>query len=616
MYSILKSVKTMCHSIKLNCSGRLIMNSVKQFWFSNQRWVKGLSWLTLPFLLMACTAVPAQQATKTDQQKQSEKAQLQDEAAQTPEQFLPLTPEIVYYVLTAEIAGQRGDIGLATDLYFQAAESVDSPALANRAARVATFTRDQSRIARSIERWQEVAPNDVDVMLMRIPFLLNAEKYDEVVALMDKALALEPEKKPVYLAGYAEQLSQQVPAVDALLMMQQLKLYIANDADARFAYAQLATFYRQYNPALAEIDRLLSEQPDYQPYLILKAEILQRKGELDEAVTLLEKAATQKDANAEIRFFYGKLLGEKGESEKARAIFERLYEENPDNNEVVFALGLLALERGEGEAAKAYFTDLVKQGDPGQQAHYFLGLAEELNDNQDAALLWFASVPTDSPRFESAQGRYIAILADQGDVQKAREHLQMLRQQRPDRAVDFYLFEGSFLQDQQLNTAAMDLYNEAIEKHPQASDLRYARAMLAESMDDLALLEQDLRAILQQDPENSTALNALGYTLTDRTDRHDEALVLIERALALKPGDPFYLDSLGWVYYRLGDLDSAERYLRQAHSVQSDAEFGAHLGEVLWLQGKKREAKAVWQEALENSEDNKVLQETLKRFNQ
>lgn len=591
------------------------MNSVKQFWFSYQRWVKGWTCSSLPFLLMACAAVPAQQQAETDQEKVLSAFEVQTEAAQTPEEFLPLTAEIVYYVLAAEIAGQRGEIGLATDFYYQAAESVDSPALASRASRIATFSRDQSRISRSLARWQEVAPDDADVILMRIPFLLNEQKYDEVVDLMNEALAKEPQKKAVYLASYAEQLSQQVSLPDALLLMQRLQLYLVNDAEARFAYARLATFFREYTLALAEVDGLLAEEPDFEPYLVLKSEILQRKGNAELALELIEKAATKRDANPEIRFIYGKLLGENGETEKARQVFERLFEENPDNIEVVFALGLLALEREDGQTAKTMFTELVKQGDSSEQATYFLGLAEELNGNQDAALLWFASVPSDSPRFESAQGRYIAILADQGDVQKARDHLTMLRQQRPDRAVDFYLYEAAFLREQKMNEEAMTLYGDALERHPKSFELRYARAMLAESMDKLDLVEQDLRAILVEEPDNSAALNALGYTLTDRTDRHDEALVLIARALALKPGDPYYLDSLGWVYYRLGDLEKAEHYLRQAHVIQPDAEFGAHLGEVLWQRGKKKEAKKVWEDALEKDADNKVLQETLRRLN-
>ena len=138
--------------------------------------------------------------------------------------------------------------------------------------------------------------------------------------------------------------------------------------------------------------------------------------------------------------------------------------------------------------------------------------------------------------------------------------------------------------------------------------------MAAESIDRIDLLERDLRAILVIDPKHAQTLNALGYTLTDRTDRHDEALILINQALAISPNDPFYLDSLGWVYYRLGDLDKALYYLKQAVEIQDDPEFLAHLGEVLWKQGQQRQAKKVWQQGLKFDADNELLQETMQQF--
>ena len=348
--------------------------------------------------------------------------------------------------------------------------------------------------------------------------------------------------------------------------------------------------------------------------MTLKSEVLQRSGDPEKALQLIAKAAQKDDASDELRFSYAKLLGESGETAKAKAVFEQLNLDNPDNKEVLFALGLLALEEKDGQTAKSYFTELLRKGDPAQQASYFMGLAEEMNGNIDAALVWFASVPSESQRFDSAQGRYINLLAEQGNVDKARKHLQLMRQERPGQAREFYLFEAAFLQEQDMKKDAMQLYGEALQRYPDDFELLYSRAMLAESMGDLPQLEADLRQILDKDPDNTQALNALGYTLTDRTDRHQEALKLIERALVLKPGDPFYLDSLGWVYYRIGKLELAEEYLRQAIAVQPDVEFNAHLGEVLWQQGKKKEAREVWEKAKQQDADNKVLNETLNRL--
>ncbi len=584
------------------------MDLLQQFWFGAGQIIRGAAWSSLPLFMLACTATPAQQA-KTETEPEPV-------VIEAPEKtYLPLTAELVYYILTAEIAGQRGAIGVASDLYREAANSIDSPALAERSARVATFSRDKARINNALDRWQTVDPNDANVLVMQVPFLLNDQQYNDVIDTMDKAIALAPEKAPVYLATFSEHLSEMVDGATALPMMRRLQSYIDNDPETRFSYSRLAVFYKEYDAALTEVNALLTEKPQHEPFLTLKSEILQRSGDPEKALKLIAKAAQKDDASDQLRFSYAKLLGESGQTDKAKAVFEELNLENPDNKEVLFALGLLALEEKDGQTAKGYFTELLRKGDPAQQASYFMGLAEEMNGNIDAALVWFASVPSDSQRFDSAQGRYIGLLAEQGNVDKARKHLQLMRQERPAQAREFYLFEAAFLQEQDMKKEAMQLYGEALQRYPGNFELLYSRAMLAESMDDMKQLEADLRQILDKDPDNTQALNALGYTLTDRTDRHQEALKLIERALELKPGDPFYLDSLGWVYYRMGNLELAEKYLRQAIAVQGDAEFNAHLGEVLWQQGKKKEAREVWEKARQQDADNKVLNETLNRLN-
>jgi tetratricopeptide (TPR) repeat protein len=221
-----------------------------------------------------------------------------------------------------------------------------------------------------------------------------------------------------------------------------------------------------------------------------------------------------------------------------------------------------------------------------------------------------------SSRFDTAQTQYIDLLIKQGKLDKALDHLAMLRVQRPNQALQYALYEASLLHENDRTQEAFDYLDKLVKQYPDNQEVRYHRAMIAESVDKLDVLESDLRWILDKDPNNAQALNALGYTLTDRTDRHEEALVMIQKALELKPGDPFYLDSLGWAYYRLGKLDKAEQYLREALAVQSDVEFIAHLGEVLWEQGEHDEAKSVWQQGLEQEADNELLLETMRRYGQ
>jgi len=589
------------------------MDLLQQLRGHSKQFASSVAWVMIPILLFGCAATAKQSDEKTPLQPVEVNEAETVETAQT-ELDLPLTPELIYYVLTAEIAGQRGQLDIAVDLYNQAAELTDSPELAGRSARISTFSRDPKRIDRALTRWQEVSPEEAEVYVMRVPFLLMEDNYAEVVVNMNKALALEPENKEKYLESLAANLSEKGDPERGLQTILELDLYKNDDPAARFTYARLAAYFQRFDVAEIAVDELLEEDPNNEAYLSLKADLLQTFDKKEEALKLIAKAAQRDGASESLRFTYGKLLGESGESEKAKRIFEELHLESPENPDVIFALGLLALERDDGETAKSYFSQLLQMGDAGGQASYFMGLAEEMNGNVDSALVWFASVPTDSQRFEMAQTRYINLLADQGDIDKARQHLQLLRQERPQQAIDFYLFEAAFLRDHDMPEESVELLTEALTNHPGNQDLLYSRAMVAESIGKLEMLEQDLRTILKIDPENAQAMNALGYTLTDRTDRHEEALQLINKALELRPNDPYYLDSLGWVYYRMGDLEKAEYYLREAVEIQADVEFVAHLGEVLWMQNKKNEARKYWEQGKKLDPNNKVLQETLQRL--
>jgi tetratricopeptide (TPR) repeat protein len=449
---------------------------------------------------------------------------------------------------------------------------------------------------------------------MQAPFLMLKDDYAGAVAAIDKALELEPDKKQQYLIRVSENLAEVAKQDEALSTLKKLSLYQENHPAARFAYARMAFFYKRYDEALAELEPLLEAEPKNEDYLVLKADSLQRIGRSDDALKLIAKAARRDGASQDLRFTYGKLLGENGRTDEAREVFEEIQLDDTENRDVLFALGLLALEDKDGELAKSYFAELLKLGDPSYQVPYFMGLAEEMTGNTDAALVWFASVPKQSGRFDIAQSNYISLLVERGELTKAREHLAQLRKELPHQALQYHLFEAGLLRDEGQPQEAFELLSSLLTEYPESEDLRYSRAMIAESLDKLDILESDLRWILDRDPDNAQALNALGYTLTDRTDRHAEALDMITRALEIKPGDPFYLDSLGWVYYRLGNLEKAEKYLREALDVQPDVEFIAHLGEVLWERGKKREAKQIWQQGLEQDADNRLLLDTMRRY--
>jgi len=599
----------MCHSTKINRSGCFIMDLLPSHWIRSMSSLQRSLVFASSILLVACAVAPAQTI-----ETMPEQATLTEKELPKDEPSLPLSAELVYDILTAEIAGQRGEIGIAADLYNNAANLVDSPAVAARSTQVANFTRSQPRINRALQRWIEVDPTDADIYIMQVPFLMLKGDYAAIIKTVNTALKLAPEQSQSYLARVSENLIELAKPEQALSVIQQLKAYQDNDPEAIFVYARMEAFYKHYDSALLHVDKVLKGQADREDALILKAEISQRIGKGVSAIALLKKPATQSDASENLRFSYAKLLGENNKIAEAHTIFLQLNADFPENEEVIFALGLIAIQERDGQQAKRYFSQLIALGDGGKQAAYFIGLAEELNHNNEAAMIWFASVPADSQRFQAAQSSYINLLADSGQMEKARLHLKLLRTEQPNKALQYFLFEAAFLRERDQNQASFDLYTEALQQFPGQTELLYGRAMVAEPLNYLSVLEEDLRTILEKEPNNSQALNALGYTLTDRTDRHLEALALINKAVALNPNDAFYLDSLAWVHYRLGHMELAERFMKQAVAIQSDPEFLAHLGEILWQKGKYSEAKRAWNDGLKKDGSNKLILNTMSRF--
>ena len=155
---------------------------------------------------------------------------------------------------------------------------------------------------------------------------------------------------------------------------------------------------------------------------------------------------------------------------------------------------------------------------------------------------------------------------------------------------------------------------------PLNTKLLYSRAMLLEAQKQLPRAEADLRTILKHEPDNATALNALGYTMADNAhiddniERLGEALELIKKAINITPHDPAVIDSLGWVHYRLGNFKESILRLRQAMKAYPDPEIAAHLGEALWAAGDYSQANEVWGEGMQLDPNNSIIADTVERL--
>ncbi len=215
-----------------------------------------------------------------------------------------------------------------------------------------------------------------------------------------------------------------------------------------------------------------------------------------------------------------------------------------------------------------------------------------------------------------ARLRIADLLGVLGRTESALEHLDAMLQgsQSNGSLVRIYITKGELLRSARRYEQAMEVFNTALDIVPGNSDLLYARALVAEKLGRIDLLEADIRAILKTEPDNAHALNALGFTLADQTERYEEAYGYLKRAIEIMPDDAAIIDSWGWVHYRLGKYDIAIQLLRKALSRLEDAEIAAHLGEVLWVSGKQQEAREVWQRALQKSPDDPMLQKVMQRF--
>lgn len=526
-----------------------------------------------------------------------------------------LTGEVMYHVLAAEIAGQRGRLNAAMDHYLTAATLSEDPAVAERATRIALYARDDAKSLAAAQRWVARDAEDLEARQVLAALLLRTGRSEEAFAQLDAVMTraeAQPEPFAIY-SQIASLLAQEGDESGALELMGRLVEQRAQNPNAHFAHAQLALMLDRPEPGLAAVDKALALKPGWQEAVILKSGALTQVGREEDALNSLAEALAKAPGSGELRLYYARKLVEQERFDEGAEQFERLLEDEPGNTDAVYALGLLAIQQKRPEEAEARFRELLESGERMDTAAYFLGEIAESQNRSEQALGWYGQVG-DGQYALDARIRMAVLMAKMGNGPAARQQLASIRPGSVEAELRLILAEGEVLRELGQYQNAYDVYTEGLEQIPESSELLYARALIAEKLDRLDSLERDLRTILAAEPDNAQALNALGYTLADRTDRHAEALQYTRRALELRPDDAAVIDSMGWVHYRLGNHDRALEYLQRAFSILKDPEIAAHLGEVLWVTGNKAEAKRVLDQGLAENPDHPQLRHVLERF--
>lgn len=524
-----------------------------------------------------------------------------------------LTPQILYQALLAEIAGQRGNLGLSSSAYLDLARTTRDPRIARRAAEISLHARDLDAALQAAKLWVEADPESPQARQMLAGLLVSANRLDELQPHVAKLLAQEGESLGDGLLRLNRVFARHPDKKAVMLLIEQLTVPYIGLAEAHFARAQAAQNAAAWAHGVEEIDKALALRPDWDPAVMLKAQ-LQRPESAEKALETLRSYLASHPQAREVRLQYARgLVGER-KFQEARTEFQRLLGDFPDNTDVIYAVAILSLQLQEYGVAEENFRKLLgRDFAEANTVRLYLGQVAEERKRPEEALKWYAQV-TPGEQYMAAQIRIAHVLGKQGKLDEARRHLRQAQASDGNERIQLLLAEAQLLRDAGKPREAFELLEGSLAAQPEQTELLYEVALLAEKIGRMDVLEANLRKVIRLKPEHAHAYNALGYSFAERNERLQEAHQLIVKALQLQPDDPFIIDSMGWVLFRLGDNAGALSQLQRAFSIRPDPEIAAHLGEVLWALGRRDEAKKTWRDAAKAHPGNEALAEVIKRL--
>lgn len=526
--------------------------------------------------------------------------------------YADFEPEELYLLLSGEIAAQRGRFDVTLVNYMKAAQQSRDLGVIERTMRIAQSLNADNAQQKLAALWLDVDPDNMQAHRISAIQAVKKNELETALGHMEQIMDLGGDADFDSLAAMAGNLppEQQRELLD---LYQQMEQRHPDNPELQYSIALLLKVTGEPQQALAKLEPLLDSKPDFQPALILKGDLLYQTDQKQQALDHLRANTRQFPGNRQMGTLYGRMLIGEGELQTAQNEFRRLVNRFPDVPGLRLSYALVALENDQIVLAEEELTRLIEQGHHSDEAHYYLGrIADEENENEQA-IGYYRNVEKGN-YFFPALARASELMAEQGELDEALADIREIRKNNPDQAENFRLLEINLLLDRDHDERALQAANEALESFPGNVRIRYARAMLLDSMDKPEQAEADLRTIIEEQPDNAVALNALGYILTTRTDRLDEARSYIERALAIDPENPAILDSMGWVLYLQGNTDESLNYLSRAWEAYADPEVAAHYGEALWKTGKQEQARTIWREGLDQDPDHPILTETVERL--
>ncbi len=535
------------------------------------------------------------------------------EPRRAPLPGVELSEELLFKMMMAEVALQRGQPHIAVQTYLELARETRDPRIAQRATEVAWNARFTSAALEAAGIWLQADPGSAQARQLIAALLVNQARLADAQPHLEKWIAADRESVGQSFLQLSSLLVRHKDKTEVFNLMQALAKPYPEVPEARLAVAQAAWNAENHQVSVDEARAALKLRPDWETAALFVAQVLQRRSN-EEALSYLAEYLKDQPRARDARLNYARLLVTTKNYPEARRQFEVLVAEYPQNADVGMAVALLAIQATDYDAAETQLKRVLELNykDP-DVARYYLGQLNEERKRFDEALKWYSTV-SQGEQYVSAQSRYAGILAKQGRLPEARKHLQETSASDMQQRVQLTQAEAQLLRDANSYQEAFDVLGQALAKMPDYPDLLYDHAMAAEKVNRLDILEGNLKQLIKLRPDHAHAYNALGYTLADRNQRMAEAYGLIETALKLAPEDPFIQDSMGWVLYRMGRNQEGLDYLQRAFKQRPDPEIAAHLGEVLWALDQRDAARKIWAESLKEHPNNEVLQGTVKRF--
>jgi predicted Zn-dependent protease len=590
--------------------------------------------VTLPILLSACASAqlplpvsdqlnpalqPEQKLARKQLAARKPVSAAAEPKADDPLPAVELSEDLMYKILSGEVAYQRGDWQTAFVTMLGLAQQTRDPRLARRAAEIALSAKQADEALAAVRLWRNLAPHSDEATQYYLSFVIVGDNLAEAKPILEQRLKeARPQTRALLAFQIQRLLSRAKDKVAAFTLLEELFAPYADIPEAHLAISQAAFSRGDSERARKEAQTALKLKPDSEIAILSLAQVTSDKGE---AAKLLADFLKHYPQARDVRMAHARMLVEQKEFAKARTDFEALLKEQPDDLTSLYALGVLGVQTNDLASAEKYLVAYLnalsanpdEERDPNQALLLLAQIAEERKDS-DAVLKWLSRIEP-GEAYLNAQIKRAQVIAKRGDIAGARKLLHEIQFSGEREESQLIVAEGQILREANQLNEAMRVLRAGIGHYPNNTDLLYDYAMAAEKDNQLDVMETSLRKIMELAPNNQHAYNALGYSLAERNIRLDEAYSLIEKAMKLAPEDPFIMDSMGWVQFRMGKLKEAEALLRHAYELRPDPEIAVHLGEVLWTKGQKEAAQKLWRDAQSKDPQNDTLKSTLARLN-